>query len=460
VHIAAAGAGRDVVLTTRRRAAALAGLLAVAAFGAVLGVALSRAVVPVPLVVAACVGLVAVVALTLWRFDLAVGLAMILLPVVRFEPAPVDAVLALVISFAAVTGRFDLRRVPPGLGLLTGCFIAFNVLSTMEAVDLARALQFLSITIYLILFALWLCSYVDGPHRARQIARLYVAGTVFSAVLGSLALFVAFPGSALFISGDGMRGAGLFKDSNVYGPFLVPAALLVVHEALRPQLLRMRRTTALACFAVLCVGVVLSYSRAAWLNLAVGLLVMLALLMLRRGGSRRALGLIAVLLTALAAVIGVLAATGSIAFLEERAHFQSYDSQRFGAQASGLEWAERYPIGIGPGQFEIRSPVSAHSTYVRALAEEGVLGALVLFAIVFGTLGLAIRNAVVGRETFGFSSTVLLAAWCGLLANSAFVDTLHWRHLWLLAGLIWAAAMIRVPAQEPSTAAVGLAAGR
>ena len=39
----------------------------------------------------------------------------------------------------------------------------------------------------------------------------------------------------------------------------------------------------------------------------------------------------------------------------------------------------------------------------------------------------------------GIGSTALLAAWAGILANSVFVDTLHWRHLWLVAGLIWAA---------------------
>jgi O-antigen ligase len=84
-------------------------------------------------------------------------------------------------------------------------------------------------------------------------------------------------------------------------------------------------------------------------------------------------------------------------------------------------------------------PISAHSTYVRALAEEGVLGFVVLVALLYGTLLLALRNAVKGWDTQGFSSTALLAAWCGILANSVFVDTLHWRHLWLVAGLIWAA---------------------
>ena len=45
-----------------------------------------------------------------------------------------------------------------------------------------------------------------------------------------------------------------------------------------------------------------------------------------------------------------------------------------------------------------------------------------------------------GRDAHGVGSAAMLGAWCGLLANSAFVDTLHWRHLWLVAALIWVAA--------------------
>jgi hypothetical protein len=37
----------------------------------------------------------------------------------------------------------------------------------------------------------------------------------------------------------------------------------------------------------------------------------------------------------------------------------------------------------------------------------------------------------------------LLGLWVGLIANSFFIDTLHWRHLWLVAGLIWAGASRR-----------------
>ena len=95
---------------------------------------------------------------------------------------------------------------------------------------------------------------------------------------------------------------------------------------------------------------------------------------------------------------------------------------------------------------------------MRAVAEEGVLGLVLLGGLLFATLVIATRNVILGRATAGLSSTALLAAWCGLLANSVFVDTLHWRHLWILAGLIWAGSMI--PAAEVAQASSSTGARR
>jgi MFS family permease len=50
---------------------------------------------------------------------------------------------------------------------------------------------------------------------------------------------------------------------------------------------------------------------------------------------------------------------------------------------------------------------------------------------------------MVGADAHGVGAAALLGAWCGLLVNGAFVDTLHWRHLWLVAALIWVAALRR-----------------
>ena len=79
--------------------------------------------------------------------------------------------------------------------------------------------------------------------------------------------------------------------------------------------------------------------------------------------------------------------------------------------------------------------------HVRAgVGEQGFPGVAVL-ALLGATLAIGGANALAARDTYGIGSAALLGAWCGLLANSAFVDTLHWRHLWIVAGLIWAGAM-------------------
>jgi O-antigen ligase len=147
------------------------------------------------------------------------------------------------------------------------------------------------------------------------------------------------------------------------------------------------------------------------------------------------------LVLAVGAVAGTtIALSGSASVLRERAQAQRYDSERFAAQRSGIRLAEAHPLGIGPGQFEVVEPIASHSIYVRVLAEQGVLGLAALVALLGGTLLLAMRNALLGRDTYGVGSAALLGAWCGLLANSAFIDTLHWRHLWLVAALVWIAA--------------------
>ena len=270
--------------------------------------------------------------------------------------------------------------------------------------------------------------------------KTYIISAVAIAVASSVALYVRYPGSTVLLSADYERARGFFKDANVYGPYLIPAALFLASESLQPRLLRLNRPTQIFCFGFLTAGILFSFSRGAWLNLVVAIVVMTFTIALRRGGSRRAFMMLIVLIIGGGVLIWAVYASGSLDFLEQRAKFQTYDTERFGAQRAGLELAETHPIGIGPGQFELVQPLSAHSTYVRALAEEGIFGAVTLFALLFGTLLFALRNTVLGRDTYGISSGPLLAAWCGMLANSFVIDSLHWRYLWLLAGLIWAGA--------------------
>jgi O-antigen ligase len=433
-------------------AVALAIVLVLAAgIGAEVAVGLSAAELPGWVALAGGLYLLGMLALAVARYDAAVAVALLLFAIVRVEPAPSDAALAVIILVALVTGRMNLRTTPLGPAIGVAAFVALNVVTCVEVIDPARAAKFMGITIYLLAFALWVPSWVTSRERARTLVRIYVGIALASAAVGSLALFVPLPGHDVLTYYTGTRARALFKDPNVFGPFLVPAALIVMHELLEPRLLRSGRFLKLAMVFVLTCGILFSYSRAAWLNLVVGVMVMGVILALRRGGGKRAFVFMGVLVLAAVIVIVSIQVTGQLGFLQERARFQTYDNQRFGAQAGGIALAERKPIGVGPGQFELVEPISAHSTYVRALTEQGVLGFVVIVALLYGTLLMALRNAVVGRHTYGISSAALLGAWCGILANSLVVDTLHWRHLWLIAGLIWAA-----PPQTSSSAGTRL----
>ena len=379
-----------------------------------------------------------VTALALWSENAAIGLAAFLLAAVRVEPAPTDAVFLIVIAIAAASGRVRPTRAPAPVVFFIGAYLALNLVAATQAVQFTHAMKFLFTTFYLALFGLWLAGWVDRRDRARLVVRAYIAGAVMSSLLGVGALFGG-PGRSVLVY-QNSRAMALFKDPNVLGSFLVPAALILAEELLRPSLLRSRTRTKLAMFLVIALGVVFSFSRASIGSLVVGLLVIAVVYALRRGGGRRAMRLLVSMALAGVASLVVLSATGKLSFLQSRSKVQGYDSQRFGAQDFALHLVAHHPLGVGPGQFEQYSLVSVHETYLRALAEIGVLGLVLVAALMLATLGYALRNAARGIDTYGVGSASLLGAWLGFVASGFVIDTLHWRHLWVIAGFVWAGA--------------------
>jgi O-antigen ligase len=421
------------------------------ALGAALAVALYMNPPPsTGLVLAAGLGATGVIALAIARYERAALLGFALLGIVLVQPAPPDFVLIIVIAVAAVTGRVFLTRVRPVIALLLALFVSLNLISLLEVTDLPRATLFLSITLYLVAFAVWLCSFVNSENRARIVVIGYVFAAATSALIGLAAVALPVPFRAQIYNLD--RVQAFFQDPNVFGPFLVPAAAIMLQEAIEPRLIRLRPAFKLAIVALLLGGVLFSFSRGAWFNAVVAFAVVFAVTAIRRGGARRAGRLLVLIMIAGGLLLAIFSAIGSVKFLDERAALQQYDTERFSAQRTGIELATQNPLGIGPGQFEVVSPLSTHSIYVRVLAEQGLLGFMVVLALLLVTLLLAAQNALAGRSTYGIGSAALLGAWAGMLVNSLVVDTAHWRHLWLIAALIWLGSMpFARPGGAPAT---------
>jgi hypothetical protein len=415
-------------------------LLALLMASAFLAVAFDSVPVPAGLAFVGGLAFIGYVLLALWSFDTAVAIGFLLSGIVLIEPAPPDGAFSVLIAIALVSGRVHVRRSPRSILVAIAVLITLNVLSTMEAVSVPVALRFAFITLYLLAFAVWLTGYLVTRHRVRILVIAWLVIAVGTTIVGLLAWQLPIPTRTLWLTSDLERVKGLFKDPNVYGPFLVPITMIVLDQQMRPRLLKLRTSVSLLILAILVLGILAAFSRAAWGNAALAFVVTLGTAMLARRGRGRALKTLLGVVVVGSVAFAVLGATGQLTFLHERAHIQSYDTDRFAAQHAGYELGWSHPVGVGPGQFQFHHNVETHSTYVRTLAEQGFGGLACWIAILLITFVVAAGNALRGWDTFGIGAGALLGSWCGLVLNSAVVDTLHWRHLWVVAALIWAGA--------------------
>ena len=92
------------------RATPLAGLVCAAAAAVALGMVLAADPPPATIVAAGVAGVAVMVTLAVVSYDAAVALGFVLFGVVRVEPAPSDALLAVCAALAVVSGR--LRPAP------------------------------------------------------------------------------------------------------------------------------------------------------------------------------------------------------------------------------------------------------------------------------------------------------------------------------------------------------------
>jgi O-antigen ligase len=119
---------------------------------------------------------------------------------------------------------------------------------------------------------------------------------------------------------------------------------------------------------------------------------------------------------------------------------QNYDTGetgRFGRQAYAIKLALENPLGLGPLQFRnLRIVEEPHNTYINVLHAYGWGGGLAFLALIFMTmwrgvkaLGMASPNRLL--------MIPLIAAYIPLSIQAALIDVDHWRHYFLVMGLIW-----------------------
>lgn len=366
------------------------------------------------------------------KYDWLVLATFCLMGFVRFEPAPFDLLLVVLFVIGLLTGKLsspDFRSRPLIFLGLWGLILA-NFLSVVANFGVAADLRFLGITLYVLLLFVFIRMYAVEPEKMR----LVLIGCTVAAILNALPVVLGFFGLSIPISvvAWSTRGVGFFKDANVFGPFLIVAAFWLVDRIMcRPRGLA-HSVFFLVLALLLAIGAVLSLSRGAWLNMLIA--GCLFLMFLFRSSPKR--GMLFILFALVLVLISLLIFQflGLIEVVIAHSQLQGYDILRFSIQREGLISAFRWPLGVGPAQWE-----NAHSLYVKTFAEQGILG-LAALGILIGALIFPLARMALGNRGSAevITAGVLLAIIAGQLVNSLVIDSMHWRHLWVVLGLAWA----------------------
>jgi O-antigen ligase len=356
------------------------------------------------------------------------------------EPAPYDlaAVALALILFGAGTLRF-----PTGLGAPTMFLLIFmlaNFLSGMYAPNLLDAVFFLSVTGYLVItFYLFAALIHEEPERTTQvIAWAWIVAALITALVAIAAYYRVLPDWKLYIING--RAKGMFKDPNVFGPFLVPAALFLL-SMLGERIGRLWKAGMLAAAGILMFALLISYSRAAWLNFVLAVVIFFGVrVLLERRGAYRLRTIVASVVVAVffMGVVGWAVSQPEVTemFVKRARLIQRYDSERFGTQFQALMTMLANPLGIGPGQSRDFFERATHNVFLRVGVENGLFGLIGYLGFLAVTLWRA-TVFLLRQSDISHAFIASYAATIAILANSLVIDSLHWRHFWLLAAILW-----------------------
>jgi hypothetical protein len=362
--------------------------------------------------------------------------------IVFIEPSPYElsTLLSIVIFFA--TGlRLRLVFMPIFL-LLILLNIGYSI-GAIPFLDQSPVSNWIAtswyMTVTVMFFAMALAD--DTAARLDMLRRGLVVGAMIASLAAIAGYFHLVPGgNDLLTLYD--RARGTFKDPNVLGGFLILPALFVLQSVVSDRFGKAFRN-ALA-FGIMAFAILLAFSRAAWGQLILTAAFMLALMVLTSPSRPQRSRIVTIAIAAVivvAVLLAVLLSFESIRdMFQQRASFdQSYDEGRFGRfgrHILGAQMALDLPFGIGPLQFHNYFPEDTHNSYLNAFMSGGWISGICYPVLVFTTVITGFRYIFV-RVPWQRSYLAIFSAFLGTVGESFIIDTDHWRHFWMMLGVMW-----------------------
>jgi hypothetical protein len=379
--------------------------------------------------------------------------------IVFIEPSPYELLTILaVVAFFATGLRLRLLFMPPLL-LLALINIGYSI-SAIPMFDNSIIASWIATSWYMALTVIFLAMVISEDTMARldMLRRGLIVGAMIASLGAIAGYFNLVPGGYDLLTLYG-RGRGTFKDPNVLGAFLILPSLLVLQNVVTARFGKALRST--IALGVMTLAILLAFSRAAWGQLILTAAFMLTLMvMTSRSNTDRSRIVVTAIVAALAAalLVAVLLSFNSVAdMFQQRASFdQSYDEGRFGRfgrHILGADMALDLPFGIGPLQFHRYFPEDTHNSYLNAFMSGGWLSGVCYPALVFLTVILGFRHIFI-RVPWQRTYLAVFAAFLGTVGESFIIDTDHWRHFFMMLGVMWGLFAAAQPYSAASARAV------
>lgn len=354
------------------------------------------------------------------------------------EPSPYEfAMVALIGIWAFVDFKIN-RYILPLVGLML-LFIAGGVFSITQSSIIDHEPLYMAVSAFLAFTSIFFAGIIsqNPVHYATHIYKAYVAAAVVTAVLGIIGYFGAVPGFEIFTRNS--RAMGAFQDPNVFGPYLVlPFIFILVSILKNPP---SKALILLPIFGILAIGILLSFSRAAW-GLTVFSTLAASLLFLVTTRSLRIRGRIMVYLMIGAGLVflGILAALSIEEvrglLLQRFTLKQNYDNTRFATHAAGFAAAWTKPLGFGALEFGPLFGQDPHNIYLKSLVAYGWLGLIAYLGMIITTFIIAFPLLFRTRP-WQLLLQCAFVVWLGHVLIAQVIDIDHWRHVYMLFGFIW-----------------------
>ena len=207
---------------------------------------------------------------------------------------------------------------------------------------------------------------------------------------------------------------------------------------------------------IILAGVFLAFSRGAWANAAAALLFLFFLTFIVSPSLKARSRVIFIAIACAIATVGLI--SFALSFEKVRSIFeiraillQPYDTGvtgRFGDQLLSIPMLLDRPNGFGPLQYHYYFGKDPHNVYLNAFASYGWLGGFSFLVLTLATFAIAWR-VVFTASPWQHHAIAVACPLIFTMLQGVQIDTDHWRHFYLLLGLLWGLYAATMIARRP-----------